>query len=100
VSLVSRINPVCADNVPYRFECLDCAIAQAVRADVVLCLEVLIHQHRREQFDGLVKNIVAAAVKGGLVSGYMFDPRPAVSSDIIACMSRLPTLSCTTAPRL
>lgn len=55
-----------------------------MRADVVLCMEVLIHQHRREQFEGLVHNLVAAAVKGGLVSGYMFDPRPTIASDIIA----------------
>jgi SAM-dependent methyltransferase len=70
-----------------RFECLDfvdCADLQALRADVVLCTEVLIHQHRREQFDGLLRNIVAAAAKGGLVSGYMYDPRPAIASDIIA----------------
>lgn len=70
-----------------RFECLDfvaCPSADAMQADVVLCMEVLIHQHRREQFDGLLENIVAAAAKGGLVSGYMFDPTPAVSSDIIA----------------
>jgi SAM-dependent methyltransferase len=70
-----------------RFECLDfvdCATPETLRADVVLCTEVLIHQHRREQFEALVKNIVAAAMKGGLVSGYMFDPRPAISSDIIA----------------
>jgi SAM-dependent methyltransferase len=70
-----------------RFECIDfvhCADLEALRADVVLCTEVLIHQHRREQFDGLLKNIVAAARVGGLVSGYMFDPRPAIASDIIA----------------
>jgi 2-polyprenyl-3-methyl-5-hydroxy-6-metoxy-1,4-benzoquinol methylase len=70
-----------------RFERLDfatCSDLETVRADVVLCTEVLIHQHRREQFDSLLKNIVAAAVKGGLVSGYMFDPRPTIASDIIA----------------
>jgi SAM-dependent methyltransferase len=70
-----------------RFESLDfvvCSDLESLRADAVLCTEVLIHQHRREQFDGLLKNIVACAVKGGLVSGYMFDPRPAIASDIIA----------------
>jgi SAM-dependent methyltransferase len=70
-----------------RFECLDfvnCTTLDTLRADVVLCTEVLIHQHRREQFDGLLKNIVAAALRGGLVSGYIFDPRPAIASDIIA----------------
>lgn len=70
-----------------RFECVDfvaCSDLEPLRADAVLCTEVLIHQHRREQFDGLLKNIVAAAVKGGLVSGYMFDPRPTIASDIIA----------------
>ena len=70
-----------------RFECLDfidCTGLEALRADVVLCTEVLIHQHRREQFDGLLRNIVAAAAAGGLVSGYMFDPRAVIPSDIIA----------------
>jgi 2-polyprenyl-3-methyl-5-hydroxy-6-metoxy-1,4-benzoquinol methylase len=70
-----------------RFECIDfvaCSDLEPLRADVVLCTEVLIHQHRHEQFNGLLKNIVAAAVKGGLVSGYMFDPRPTIASDIIA----------------
>jgi SAM-dependent methyltransferase len=70
-----------------RFECIDfvhCTNLEALRADVVLCTEVLIHQHRREEFDGLVKNIVAVARVGGLVSGYLFDPRPAIASDIIA----------------
>jgi SAM-dependent methyltransferase len=70
-----------------RFECLDfaaCNSADTLRADVVLCMEVLIHQHRREQFERLLGNLVAAATKGGLVSGYMFDPRPEIASDIIA----------------
>lgn len=70
-----------------RFECLDfvaCSPAERLPADVVLCTEVLIHQHRREQFEGLLKNIVAAAATGGLVSGYMFDPRPTIASEIIA----------------
>ena len=70
-----------------RFECLDfaaCTTPGVLRADVVLCMEVLIHQHRREQFERLLQNIVAAGAKGGLVSGYMFDPRPKISSDIIA----------------
>jgi len=70
-----------------RFECLDfarCTSLEAARADVVLCMEVLIHQHRREQFDALLRNIVAASAAGGLVSGYMFDPRPAIASSIIA----------------
>ena len=76
------------ENFPNRrFECLDFvshAGVQGLRSDVVLCLEVLIHQHRREQYDGLVKNLVACAAKGGLVSAYIFNPRPHISSDIIA----------------
>jgi SAM-dependent methyltransferase len=70
-----------------RFECLDfvsCTDVQRLRSDVILCLEVLIHQHRWELYDGLVKNLVASASRGGLVSAYMFDPRPDISSDIIA----------------
>ena len=70
-----------------RFECvdfLDYARLAGQRSDVVLCLEVLIHQHRREQYDGFVANLVATARQGGLVSGYVADPRPAISSKIIA----------------
>jgi SAM-dependent methyltransferase len=70
-----------------RFECIDflsCTNLTALRSDVVLCTEVLIHQHRREQYDRFVGNLVAAALKGGLVSGYMFDPRPGICSEIIA----------------
>ena len=52
--------------------------------NVVLCLEVLIHQHRREGHDAFIRNLVAATAKRGLVSGYIFDPRPEIPSDIIA----------------
>jgi hypothetical protein len=56
-----------------------------VRSDVVLCMEVLIHQHCRESYDVFVRNLVAAASRGGgMVSGYLFDPRPTISSDIVA----------------
>ena len=57
---------------------------QVLRSDVVLCMEVLIHQHRREAYERLARNLVAAALRGGLVSGYMFDPRPTIASKIIA----------------
>jgi 2-polyprenyl-3-methyl-5-hydroxy-6-metoxy-1,4-benzoquinol methylase len=70
-----------------RFKQLDfvsCADVQTLRSDVVLCLEVLIHQHRREDYDAFIRNLVAATAKRGLVSGYMFDPRPEISSGIIA----------------
>jgi hypothetical protein len=70
-----------------RFKCLDFATwidLDGLRSDAVLCMEVLIHQHRRDAYDRLAKNLVAAALRGGLVSGYMFDPRPAISSEIIA----------------
>ena len=70
-----------------RFKHLDfvsCADVQTLRSDVVLCLEVLIHQHRREGHDAFIRNLVAATAKRGLVSGYIFDPRPEIPSDIIA----------------
>lgn len=57
---------------------------QAMKSDVVLCMEVLIHQHDRDAYDMFVRNLVASASTGGLVSGYLFDPRPTLSSDIIA----------------
>lgn len=69
------------------FACLDFAGLVDVhkyRADVVLCFEVLIHQHRRGEYVRLMANLVAATRKRGLISGYVSDPRPAISSEIIA----------------
>jgi SAM-dependent methyltransferase len=77
-----------AERFPHRnFICLDFAKLeniQQVRSDAVLCMEVLIHQHLREEYGAFVVNLVAAAAGGGLVSGYLFDPRPTISSEIIA----------------
>jgi hypothetical protein len=70
-----------------RFECLDfvsLSEVSALRSDVVLCLEVLIHQHSLKAYTDLVRNLIAAAKKGGLVSGYISDPRPEIDSKIIA----------------
>jgi 2-polyprenyl-3-methyl-5-hydroxy-6-metoxy-1,4-benzoquinol methylase len=53
-------------------------------ADAVLCLEVLIHQHQPDTYERMVRNLVAAAREGGLVSGYVVNPRPQVRSAIIA----------------
>ena len=50
------------------FACLDFAALvdiQKYRADVVLCFEVLIHQHRRGEYVRLVANLVAATRKRG-----------------------------------
>ncbi|WP_375210427.1 class I SAM-dependent methyltransferase [Hyphomonas jannaschiana] len=53
-------------------------------ADVVFNFEVLIHQHTYDAYTRLVRNIVNAARKGGFISGYIQDPRPHLSSAIIA----------------
>ncbi len=67
-----------------RFDFTQLVDLQYLRSDVVLCMEVLIHQHRRELYDVFVRNLIASARIGGLVSGYLFDPNPAIASDIIA----------------
>jgi SAM-dependent methyltransferase len=70
-----------------RFKCLDFASLSEVstlRSDVVLCLEVLIHQHSLKAYTDLVRNLIAAAKKGGLVSAYISDPRLEIESEIIA----------------
>jgi len=62
----------------------DAELQQAMRSDVVLCFEVLIHQHVEREYRRLVANLVKLAARGGLISGYVDDPRPAVASEIIA----------------
>ena len=54
------------------------------RCDVILCLEVLIHQHIYDEYCRLVKNLIMAAKKGGLISAYRSDPRSTLRSPIIA----------------
>ncbi len=54
------------------------------KSDVVLCLEVLIHQHVANDYHRLVENLVRSTTRGGLVSGYLSDPRSTVRSQIIA----------------
>ena len=54
------------------------------KSDVIICLEVLIHQHSANDYHQLVKNIVRSATRGGLISGYLSDPRSTLRSPIIA----------------
>jgi len=70
-----------------RFECIDFASLANVedyRADVVLCCEVLIHQHTYEVYRKLLGNIVQAAQIGGFLSGYVRTPWPEIPSPIIS----------------
>lgn len=86
------ISPVVIDQNRRRFpgrtfDCVDFAAlddARAYRAEAVLCLEVAIHQHRADDYARLIRNLVAATSRVGLISGYVSDPRPAVRSAIIA----------------
>jgi SAM-dependent methyltransferase len=50
--------------------------------DVVLCLDVLIHQPTREQFLGMITKLSAAARRRLVVAGYDEPPSPAASSEI------------------
>jgi SAM-dependent methyltransferase len=51
-------------------------------ADVVLCLDVLIHQPTREQFLAMITKLSAAARLRLVVSGYDEPPTPTASSEI------------------
>lgn len=53
-------------------------------SDAILCFDVLIHQHLRNNYDQLVSRLVKFAKKGGLVSGYVTYPRQAYQSEITA----------------
>lgn len=69
------------------FDCVNFLAVEDIdmyKADVVLCFEVLIHQHAFEDYIGLLLNIVRATSHQGLISGYVSDPRPSIKSDIIA----------------
>lgn len=70
-----------------RFTCIDFSHldnVDAFKSDIVLCFEVLIHQHTFEAYRALLKNVVRAARVGGIVSGYLSNPKVEFSSDIIA----------------
>jgi hypothetical protein len=49
-------------------------------ADLVVCLDVLIHQPTSEQYHRLVERLVSCAKRGGVVAGY--ESAPASGSDI------------------
>jgi len=70
-----------------RFTCVDFSALDDVAeyaSDAVISFEVLIHQHTREAYDNLLRNIVRATRHAGLISGYLTDPIPTTRSDIIA----------------
>lgn len=51
-------------------------------AEAVICLDVLIHQGQRSEFDGLLRRLADAATERLIVSG--FNEPPAVASEITA----------------
>lgn len=68
-----------------RFEAIDFGNAKDVSqfsADLVLSLDVLIHQHDWSGYVRMVQRLVAAARVGGVVSGYIARPRAAFRSKI------------------
>jgi 2-polyprenyl-3-methyl-5-hydroxy-6-metoxy-1,4-benzoquinol methylase len=70
-----------------KFSCVDFSQIEDTseyESDVVFCLEVLIHQHREQDYKRVLNKVVQTARLGGLVSGYVSNPRPDVQSEIIA----------------
>jgi hypothetical protein len=63
-----------------RFIHADMATA-SVQCDLSLCLDVLIHQPTCEEFDAVLKQIIANSRVGGLVNGFEYDP--GFASDIV-----------------
>lgn len=51
-------------------------------SDIVLCFDVLIHQHKRDEYEKLVMNIVNMCNSTGLISGYLRKPNTEFSSKI------------------
>jgi SAM-dependent methyltransferase len=54
----------------WSFMRIDAARPPAIEGDAVLCLDVLIHQKEKEEFEGLVRQLVQGARKRLIVSGY------------------------------
>jgi SAM-dependent methyltransferase len=70
-----------------RFEHADLCVLddfERLSADVVLCLDVLIHQHTRTHYERMVGRLVSLARTGGLVSGFAASPRSPYRSAITA----------------
>ena len=55
---------------------------EPVQADLVICLDVLIHQKRKEEYFKLLSNLVSLTKKRLIISGY--ETKPEVSSNITA----------------
>lgn len=88
IDVAERIVEANTHRFPHRsFRHVDFAAlteVAAFRADAVLCFEVLIHQHRRADYDRMVSNLLGATAEAGLLSGYVVNPRPLIQSPIIA----------------
>jgi len=69
------------------FECRDFCSSQGrepEQFDLVMCFDVLIHQHRRVEYERFVEALVCSTRGIGLVSGYLSFPRSAYRSAITA----------------
>lgn len=53
-------------------------------ADLVLCMDVLIHQHERDHYERFVQALVKATKRVGIVAAYEQEPAQGYSSEITA----------------
>lgn len=71
-----------AKRPDWQFKTIDANGSKWDEGDAVVCLDVLIHQTRRSDFEGLLRRLIAAARERLIVSGY--GSPPANSSGIVA----------------
>jgi SAM-dependent methyltransferase len=58
--------------------------AASLAADFVVCCDVLIHQHGRDEYMAMVEALVRTTRKVGVIAAYENEPPPQFSSDITA----------------
>lgn len=61
---------------------LKIAGAEDLSSDMVVCLDVLIHEPDRERYYGLIETLVRSTKKTGVVAGFELPPREGFRSDI------------------
>jgi hypothetical protein len=55
---------------------------EQLAADLVICLDVLIHEHDRQRYTQTVRELVKLTKRVGLIGAYQLPPRNGFSSDI------------------
>jgi SAM-dependent methyltransferase len=69
------------------FSCVDVLQAEHLddlKSDITVCFEVLIHQHKLDDYHRFVRNLLYLTARSGILSGYILDPRTVTASEIIA----------------